>query len=353
MQRQYGQINSEKRLRKRVTISDVSAELGLTKGTVSRALNGYSDISDGTKKRVIKAAETMGYQPLSHAQAIRTGRTRSLGLVLQMNDHDSQRPFLAGFLSGISHITSRENWTLTVAMANSVEDTLATTARILGEQKADGFILPRTMRDDMRVKFLRDSETPFVLYGRTHDPKNCAWFDIRGEDAMADAVNRLAGMGHTRIAFVNGGSDYYYSHLRLAGIMQGLAAVGLPFDPELVDENAVRSIDGQRAAETMLALKNPPTAFIFALDMAALGLYPVAKKYGLTIGKDLSVIGYDGIPEGDFAPPALTTVLVDVKQADERLASLLIRRIRGEDVSQLRETARARLVKRGSDGPLA
>jgi len=77
--------------RLRVTISDVSEALGLTKSTVSRALNGYADISESTRLRVRRAADKMGYRPLSHAQAIRTGRTKSLGLVIQMADHDAQR----------------------------------------------------------------------------------------------------------------------------------------------------------------------------------------------------------------------------------------------------------------------
>jgi len=338
--------------RRRVTISDVSSTLGLTKGTVSRALNGYSDISETTRNKVVKTAERMGYQPLSHAQAIRTGRTRSLGLVLQFNDHDSQRPFLAGFLSGISHAASAANWTLTVATADSDAGTLETTARLLREQKADGFILPRTMIDDPRIDLLRQAGAPFVLYGRTQDTTDCAWFDILGEHAMRDAVLRLADLGHERIAFVNGGDAYNYSFLRLQGIRDGLQLAGLEFDPDLIKTNAVRTGEGATAATELLRLQHPPTAFIFATDMAALGLYDVARHYGLEIGRDLSLISYDGVPEGSFANPPLTTFSVDTRQAGERLASLLIRRIRGEDVQTLRETASAKLVERGSDGPV-
>ena len=81
-------------------------ELGLAKGTVSRALNGYPDISESTRQRVKHAAEVMGYSPLSHAQAIRTGVVRSIGLVLQTSEHDGHRPFLASFLAGISEAAS-------------------------------------------------------------------------------------------------------------------------------------------------------------------------------------------------------------------------------------------------------
>jgi len=94
-------VFSEGPSRGRVTINEVADALHLTKSTVSRALNGYPDISEATQLRVKRMAERMNYQPLSHAQAIKTGRTRSLGFVLQLADHDAQRPFLAEFLAGL------------------------------------------------------------------------------------------------------------------------------------------------------------------------------------------------------------------------------------------------------------
>ena len=116
----------DRKTRNRVTISDVASALGLTKSTVSRAMNGYTDISEATQLRVKRMAEKMNYHPLSHAQAIKTGRTRSLGLVLQLSDHDAQRPFLAEFLAGLSAGASSESWTLTVAAADSHDDMIDT-----------------------------------------------------------------------------------------------------------------------------------------------------------------------------------------------------------------------------------
>ena len=93
------------------------------------------------------------------------------------------------------------------------------------------------------------------------------------------------------------------------------------------------------------------TAIVCAVDMAALGVYRAAAEPGISIGADLSVIAYDGIPEGAWAVPPLTTFNVDSREAGERLAALLIRRIRGAKPEELRETARARLQQGGSDGP--
>lgn len=338
------------KMRRRVTISDVAAYLDLTKGTVSRALNGYDDISESTRLRVRRAAEHLGYRPLSHAQAIRTGRVRSLGLILQVNEHDGHRPFVAEFLTGVSEAASREDWTLTVATAENDEDTLRLLKKIGDDGKADGFILPRTQINDPRISFLRDQSTPFVLYGRTGDEAGCAWYDIKGEEAMADAVTRLAALGHRRIGFVPGADGYMYSELRRIGYRTGLGEVDLPFDPALVAAEAVDRTGGADAADRLLDLPNPPTALVYAVDQAAFGAYDVAHRRGMVIGRDLSLIAYDGVPESSFMHPPLSTYQVDARKAGERLAALLIQRARGADPEDLRELDSARFLGRGSHG---
>ncbi len=334
----------------RVTINDLAEALGIAKGTVSRALNGYSDISDGTKLRVAKQAQMMGYRPLSHAQAIKTGRVKSLGLVLQVNERDGQRPFLTDFLDGVSRQASAENWTLTVATATSDEEGLESLQRLAEERKADGFILPRTKIKDPRVALLNQLAVPFVLYGRTQDLGNSAWFDFLGEDAIEEAVIRLADFGHQRIGFINGGKIFNYSLLREKGYRTGLKRRGYKLDKSLIRKDAVTVDQGYREALSLLRLDLPPTAIICALDMAALGVYQAATETGLDIGRDLSVIAYDGIPEGGYASPPLTTFSVDSRIAGERLAALLIACIRGTEPETLRESAYATLMARGSDG---
>ena len=162
----------------------------MTKSTVSRALNGYPDIAEQTRLRVERMAEQMGYRPLSQAQAIRTGKP-CLGLVLQVYDHDAHRPFLTEFLAGISYVASREGWTLTVASADSDAATLKVMRQLVEDRKADGFILPRALRED-QGRTPADLSAPFVIFGRTHDDTDCAWYDIAGEDAMREAVLHLA-----------------------------------------------------------------------------------------------------------------------------------------------------------------
>ena len=335
----------------RIKISDVAAALGMTKGTVSRALNGYPDIAESTRLRVRRKAEAMGYRPLAQAQGIRTGRTRTIGLVLQTDRPGAQRPFLSDFLAGITRAASAEHWTLTVATSPGGEAMQTTLERLVLERKSDGFILPRTYCDDARMRLLREMGVPFVLFGRVADPEGCAWFDILGEKAMHEAVLRLAAYGHRRIGFVGGAEEYNFAHLREEGYRAGLAEAGLEADERLILGGAMLRAEGMRATLRLLQQPLPPTAIVFAVDMAALGAYDAAEEAGLTIGQDLSVISYDGIPEGGWADPPLTTFSVDSRMAGARLARLLIRRVRGEAPEVLRETALAELQPGGSDGP--
>ncbi len=337
--------------RRRTTIADVAQSLNLAKGTVSRALNDYADISDRTKRRVRKKAKEMGYNPLCHAQAIRTGFAKSLGLVLVVNQNESHRPFLAGFLAGVTRATASQGWTLTVATAETEAGALTTLKRLVTEHKVDGFILPRTSEADPRLDFLREEGVPFVLFGRSPDPEGCSWYDIRGEAAMEEAVLRLCGFGHRRIAFINGRSQYHYSKLRHEGYLAGLHKAGLETDESIICTDAVTSEHGAQTSEALLVHDDPPTGFLFATDQAAFGMYRTAARYGLAIGSDISVISYDGVPEAAHTTPPLTTFSVDRNRAGWQLATILMARINGVAAEELRILEPAILVERQSDGP--
>ncbi len=342
--------NGRSRPGRRATISDVSNALGLTKSTVSRALNDYPDIAETTRTRVKRMAQKLGYRPLATAQSIRTGRVRAIGFIIELAEHDAHRPFMAEFLAGMSRSASAEGWTLTVAASSTPEETLEIISKLQMESKADGFIIPRTLINDERITRLRNDYIPFVTFGRTNSDEETVWYDIAGEEAMRSAVLHLRNLGHDRIAFVNGGSKYKYSELRREGYIQGLADAGLNVDQSLMFEECLSEEDGRAAAQSILAADNPPTAFVYALDRAALGLYPLAKELDLTIGEHLSVISYDGVPEGAAVEPPLSTYAVDIARAGERLGALLIRHLRDDEAKDLHELEQATFLDRGSAG---
>jgi len=335
----------------KVTIQDLADHLKLAKGTVSRALNKYPDIAQSTQLRVATAARKLGYRPSSYAQAIRTGRVKSVGLVLNVAGENVHRPFLSEFLNGISLRLGEDEWTLVVATAQSDDNSIEVHSRLIAEQKVDGFILPRTKIEDPRVALLKRQNVPFVLYGRVADIAGCAWYDIAGENAMRAAVARLAGLGHERIAFIGGHADNNFEKLRRDGFAEGMATAGLALVPSLLVEGAMSVEQGHLQARALLTQTAPPTAIVCALDRAALGACRAAGDLGLDVGRDISVIGYDGIPEGAYATPPLTTFAVDSKAAGMRLADIILQVIRGAEATGFGELVDARLIARQSDGP--
>jgi LacI family transcriptional regulator len=334
----------------KIKIQDIAAHLNLSKGTISRALNKYPDIAKSTQERVALAAEQMGYRASSHARAIRTGLVKSIGLVLNVSGENANRPFLSEFLNGISRRLGEEDWTLVVATAQSDEHLIEVHSRLIAEQKVDGFILPRTKINDARVELLKRKHIPFVLYGRIADTTDCAWFDIAGENAMEQAVDRLVKFGHQHIAYIGGDADNNFEKLRREGYLKGLKSFGIKSNDSMIIEGAMSKEQGYRAARELLTSPNPPTAIICALDRAALGAYRAAESLGLFIGRDISIIGYDGIPEGAYATPPLTSFAADSLQAGTRLADIILQVIRGANTNNFCELVDARLIERQSDG---
>jgi LacI family transcriptional regulator len=271
--------------------------------------------------------------------------------VLQISEHDSHRPFLANFLAGITEAAAEQDWTLTLATARNAADTVRLLEKLAQERKADGFILPRTYIEDVRIDALRNAHIPFVLYGRTGDFAECAWYDIAGEKVMCEAVERLHGLGHERIGFIPGGEGYNYTKLRTEGYLNGLQRLSIHYDESLIGPNAVNKEQGMQATLQLLKQPTPPTAIVCSVDHAAIGAYDAIKSFGLRVSKEVSIISYDGVPEGAVLTPELSTYAVDTKRAGSRLTQLLIRRVRGEAPQTLRELGTATFLDRQSHGP--
>lgn len=342
----------------RVTIAQLADSLSVSKGTVSKALNGYGDVSRQTKARVAEAARRMGYRPLGHAQAIRTGRSKSVGLVIQADEYDGYGFFLRDFLAGISQSTSEAGWTLTVASSSSYSDFQQVVYRMIEQRKVDGFILPRTLVHDRRLAFLKRLGIPSVLFGRLWEKEDNATseldsscYDVDGESAFSDAVLRMKAHGHSRIGFVGAPSKYTYAQIRRSGYMRGLQAAGLEFDSKLTVSNMRTREDGAQATRTLLEGPVPPTAIIFATDEIAMGAYAVASHFDLTLGQDLSISAYDGTARGGYMTPALSSYCVDMGRAGRRLSSLLINSVEGKMPDHTKEIAPAKFIKGGTDGP--
>ena len=195
----------------KITIQDLADHLGISKGTVSRALRGYADVSASTVERVQQAAKELGYQPSAVAQGIKTGLARSVGLILLPKSRAASRPFLMQFINGISTSIAKHGYTLTVATAQSDAEMLELHRDLFVQRKVDGFILPRTMHNDPRIQILDQLKAPLVLYGQTENLTQYSWFDINQVECFRRATTRLLNFGHRHLAFLGGDAPLFYN----------------------------------------------------------------------------------------------------------------------------------------------
>ncbi len=337
--------------RQAVSLKALAAHLGLTVSTVSRALNGYSDISAKTRERVARAADELGYRPNQNARRLSIGAPETIGYLMPRFSGSEAQPFVAQLIQGLGEAVTKRQWDLLVSHAASASDELAQIDRLVRSGRVGGLVISRPLKNDPRINLLRDLKCPFVVHGRTASSGGYAWYDVDGVEAFAAAVNHLVSLGHSRIAFIGTTLQHTFAQDRLNGFEQAVADSGLPLDRELIQITDFSDDGGEVAAGQLLELVDPPTAMVCVSDMVALGALSAIRRKGLRPGIDVSVLGYDGLKIGEHSNPPLTTMAQPQSQAGRRLGDMLLAIIDGDDPKKHQELQRAQLVRRNTDGP--
>ncbi len=336
----------------KVNLKALSKHLGLTEGTISRAINNYPDISAHTRQRVMKAVDELGYRANSNARRLATGNAECIGYVLPWQMGHISEPFLGELLDGLTSALSERQWDLMLTISKSAEDELAIISRLVQSGRVNGLVISRTLTHDPRIDHMIGLGIPFVTHGRTSKSDNHAWFDIDNIQAFKDAVDHLVGLDHEKIAHIYGPQDYNFAAQRKEGYRQGLANHGIALNPLFEVQADMSEKGGFEAMQYLLALKDLPTAVVCVSDMVALGVMKAIREAGLTPGREISVIGYDGLPLGAHSYPALTTMSQPLQTAGKRIGEMLLGVIDGDKPTDHQELLQASLTRRQSDGPV-
>ena len=335
----------------KIGIKDLSQHLGLTEGTVSRAINGYPDISERTRERVKNAAAELGYRPNSSARRLATGNAECIGYVMPWQSGHISEPFLGELLDGLSQASSQRHWDLTLSASRSAQDELAILSRLAESGRVSGVVISRIMTHDPRIERLREIGIPFVTHGRSHNSDDHAWFDIDNFSAFREAVGHLIQLGHRAIAHIHGPLDYNFSVARRAGYRRGLLEADLDLDPAWEAKSDMSVDGGYQAMRYLLSLETVPTAVVCVSDMVAVGAMKAIREKGWRPGREVSVIGYDGVPLSEHTDPALTTMAQPLQSAGERIGEMLLAVIDGDKPADHQELWRATLERRETDRP--
>ncbi|NMA98329.1 MAG: LacI family transcriptional regulator [Phyllobacteriaceae bacterium] len=330
-------------------LKDLAEHLGLSQTTVSRALNGYPEVNEATRKRVAAAASALGYRPNANALRLATGRAGAVGIILRGVDEFG--PHTSEFLSGLGSRMALEEIDLLVSTVRSYDDEMATYRRLAASQKVDAIVLHSPTRQDRRAELLQELNIPFVLHGRTEIARPVAWLDIDNQGALERATSHLLDLGHKRIALLNGLPDRTFSHHRELGYRAALAERDVPVDPALIGNSVFTDEAAFRLAQAMLELRPRPTAFLAGSMMTALGIFRAIRQARLELGKDVSMIAHDDVfpyLNADNMYPTMSTTRSSMRQAGSRIAELIMQILDGKPPEEIHELWPVELVLRES-----
>ena len=302
-----------------MNLKQLAEHLGLSQTTVSRALNGYPEVGEETRKRVAEAALTHGYHPNSNARRLALGRTGTIGLTLPFGHSMSIDPLFAEFLSGLAVGITESESDLLIIPVKAEPDPIQRMAHL---KSVDAIIVSSPMRDDPLVNQLRNMKVPFVLHGRTNSIEPYAYLDIDNDGAFRRATDLLIDLGHTRIGLINATPWLNFAADREAGWRRALEARGLSAPPSYLRSGILTEESSYRFAHDILSLAEPPTALLCSSMLSALGIGRAVADLGLTIGADVSLIAHDdGVPSirPTTKVPPLTTTFSSLRKAGEHI----------------------------------
>ena len=308
-----------------VTIRDLSRHCGFSVATISKALNGYTDISEATRDAVLRAAQELGYHPNSHARALKSGRSYNLG-VLFADDSNSGLThfFFSGVLESFKKAAEEHGYDITF-ICHGIGGGHQTFLEHCHSREVDGVCVAAVDFRSEEVRQLAVSDLPLVTIDHPFRHRDCVQSDNEGGMSM---LTRYAyEQGHRRIACLHG-QPGASADSRLRGFRQTVQELGLTIPEAYVRECLYNTPD--RVAEIfreLMALPEPPTCVFCPDDYAALGAYRAAAELGLSIPGDVSVAGFDGIAFAQLLTPRLTTVRQDQDRIGRTAAELLIRQL--------------------------
>lgn len=340
-----------------MSIVSLARDLGLSISTVSRALNGYDDVSPETKQRILKRAREIGYRPNPGARRLKSGRSSLVGVILPStgDGHRFVDSVASSLLGGVEAELENGGHSL-IATMQTRNDPVRETAlyeNFINGGWVDALMIVRTRVKDTRVDLARAARIPFVTFGRTETDEPYAWVDTDNEKAFYLLTMRQIEFGHKRIALLNGPLEYTFARLREKGYTRALAKHRIASDPVLMLNGDLSEVSGYALCRSLLVSAQPPTALVCATDAMAIGAIAACRERGVEVGTQMSVVGYGNSSASAFSNPPLTTIDHAVFENGRHIGQSLLRLIRGEakpqDIHYLEPVV---LVARESDGPI-
>jgi LacI family transcriptional regulator len=331
------------------TMADVAARAGVSVATVSRALSGDPKrVSAPVLQRIVDAAEELDYIPNNLARNMRSGSSRILGLVIS----DIGNPFFTAVARGVEDVAQRHGYSLVLSNTDESPDREAASLGVMAAERAAGLIIATTNENGTALRRFADMGMAIVAIDRHIVDLPTDSVVVDNESASNEAVTHLVRLGHRRIAIIGGPSDADTARERMRGYERALQDARIGLDPAITRHGDFRETAGLTMTRELLDLADPPSAIFAVNNLTTIGVLGALRERGVEVPADISVVGFDDIPTAELLDPPLTVVQQPTYRVGVRAADLLIRRLREPDAAVKEVVLSARLIVRGSTGPL-
>jgi LacI family transcriptional regulator, galactose operon repressor len=308
----------------KVTIIDVAAEANVSYGTVSRVINNDIHVKQETRDRVLKTMQRLGYVANRQARSLAGGKTNSIGVLVP----DLGTGYIGEIIRGIDAELGLIDIDLILYTTHRTASKEANYVANLATGMVDGLllVLPRNPADFIGT--LTQRNFPYILIDHQGIGQDCHAVGATNWQGGFTATEYLIKLGHNRIGFITGWMDLGCALERLDGYRSALRTNHIPEDQELIYEGTFFQPDGFIGASTLLDLSNPPTAIFASNDIMAMGVMDAVRHKGLNVPDDISVIGFDDIPQASVIRPALTTIRQPLEKMGQVATQLLLELLR-------------------------
>ncbi|MDK9364406.1 LacI family DNA-binding transcriptional regulator [Lelliottia wanjuensis] len=317
-----------------MSLKAIAKELGLSVTTVSRALNGYDDVSRETRARVEAEAQRRGYRPNTFARRLKMGKIDAVGLVFPVHPVPLNNSVFMDMVGEISHELARHEIDLLLIADDDLADKHSY-MRMVQSRRVDALIVAHTLDQDLRLTQLQNAGFPFLALGRSQLPKPYAWFDFDNYAGTYRATRWLIDKGHQRIALLGENNSQAFITQRRSGYLDALREAGLSSEWLRAMPPSRRA--GYTATLELLSLPNPPTAIVTDCNTHGDGAAMALAQQGRLTGSDaVSLVVYDGLPQDSIVEADVAAVIQSTREGvGKQIADMVRQLINGEDISRL------------------
>lgn len=318
-----------------VKIKDIAKKCGVSVATVSKALNGKSDLSEATQKKIRKVAQQMNYIPNGSARALKTHMSNNIGILFfDKTQSGLEHEYFSLILNSVKVAAEEEGFDITF-ISNHVGGSDLTYYQHALYRNCDGVILACVDYNDEEILELVNSGIPVVTIDHIFDNKHAVLSD--NNKGMSEITNYVISKGHKKIAFIHG-EITEVTRARLEGFNKAVKDAGITIPKEYIKEGIFHSPKASgHAVRELLALEDRPTCILFPDDYSLLGGLTEIEKHGLKVPEDISVAGYDGIKLSRLLRPRLTTYVQNTEDIGRYSVKKLVEIIKNNNTPSVFE----------------